>query len=275
MRSIILVSGQNAVGKTTTCNLLSEIAREKHIPYATKPISDLFFLLDEIMIDDHLNGGRGHYHEWCSHKRGGHSHLHNEPITPFTVTDNQLIDNMFAKFFNMLSSAATDRLCFAEWTGGMNTNPPDEPASEIDLSFSRIGKLLETGTFSSRWLDHVHAVIHPIADLNTRYALNRQQHSDLPEELDSGRVSPKKTITNLRIFGEDDFGHIRHIFEEKGIPVYYVDNTGDVLFFERIKKLAHQIFEDYLARKQQEHAETRYHSSHTIADDPLTCLYSR
>ncbi len=240
-RNIIIVAGQNSIGKTTTFNTLVEHAKASGIPHEPQPYSDLFFLVDSIKADDR-RGGLRHYHDWTSRREPGHHHSGEEPIIPFTVTDNEVVDDMFRDLFTALENAPSDRLIFVEWTGGRNVNPPEEPASRADFSFQRIRQLLQDGALPNAWLDRIAGVIHPVADTETRYALNDRKHSDSMEEIITGKVSPRKGSVVLDIFGEDDFSEITTLFTNRGIPIRTIHNDGSLRFAEQLQEVMGELF---------------------------------
>ncbi len=240
-RNIIIIAGQNAVGKTTTFNVLTQEAKQTKIPYEPRPFSDLFFMLNTLKEDDR-QGGFNHYHECCAQKEGGHNHSNGEAELPFTINNNKLIDAMFFDFFTALTISRTDRFLFIEWTGGRNINLPNEPASRADFSFERIGRMLQEGSLPSAWLERVYAVIHPTADNSTRHALNERKHTASLEEIATGTVSPIKSSVVLDIFGEDDFFHVESLLQNRGIPIYPIKNDATPRFYERLREASREFF---------------------------------
>ncbi|SRR5258708_38768249 len=92
--NFIIIAGQNSVGKTTTYNTLMEEAKTFLLSDNPHLFSDLLFMLNNLKIDD-KEGGFNHYHDWSFLKEGGHSHANREPILPFTIISNKIIDAMF------------------------------------------------------------------------------------------------------------------------------------------------------------------------------------
>jgi hypothetical protein len=240
-RNLIVIAGQNSVGKTTIFNTLIEEAKYFGIPNDPQPFSDLLFMLKNLEIDD-KQGGINHYHEWSLQKEGKHYHVAGEPIVPFIVTSNKIIDAMFHSFFTSLADAPTGRLHFVEWTGGRNINPDDEPASRADFSFERIGNMLQEGKLPTAWLDRICGVIHPTADNLKRYELNEKKHTASLEQIATGTVSPKKGAVVLDIFGKDDFFMIEDLLKTKGISTYSVNNEVTPLFYERVREISAELF---------------------------------
>jgi hypothetical protein len=240
--NIIIITGQNSVGKTTAFNILSQEANGYGISYETQPVSDFLHLLNNVRKDDEA-GGFHHYHEWTAEKKGGHSHRNKEPEVPFIVIGNKVIDGMFSDFFAFLSELPQSKnIYFAEWTSGININPPYEPASQVDCSFKKIAQSLQSGFLQRAWLNRVKAVIHPIADKDTRYDLNERKHSFLLQDLEEGNISPKKPRQVLDIFGKDDFSEIEGLFHSKNIPTYTIQNDANTLFIENLQEISKELF---------------------------------
>ena len=240
--NIIIITGQNSVGKTTAFNVLSQEAKRYEISYKTRPVSDFLHLLNNVRKDDET-GGFHHYHEWTAEKKGGHSHRNKEAEVPFIVIGNKIVDGMFYDFFAFLSNLPQSKsIYFAEWTGGMNINSQYEPASQVDFSFKRIAQLLMSGFLPGSWINRVKAVIHPVADMETRYKLNEKKHGFLLQELEEGNVSPKKPRQVLDIFGKDDFYEIEELFNSKNIPTYIIQNNADTLFMEQLREVSKELF---------------------------------
>ena len=102
-RDIIIVTGCNAVGKTTASNHLRKLATSYNIPYESKIIADSQCLLEAMEKDDR-EYGLHHTHDWCETYKNGHRHDRDQPIFPFTVTDNLLPDRMRKNFFKKLKN---------------------------------------------------------------------------------------------------------------------------------------------------------------------------
>lgn len=247
---IIIVAGQNSVGKTTTFRLLTQEAKKRKLLYNPEPFSDLFFMVRALQEDD-AQGGFNHYHEWSVWKDGGHRHDHGEAKLQFTVVSNKLVDAMFHNFFTALDHAPLDELLIVQWTGGKNVNLPNEPASRADFSFTRTGELLREGALPSTWLRNVRAVIHPVADTETRRTLNEMKHAITLEDALTEHLSPKKSLTVLDIFGKDDFVTIENIFLGDSIPVYSIRNDASPQFYAELREVARDIFLPRTAKAQR------------------------
>src|SRR5690242_16621204 len=123
-RDIIILTGRNAVGKTTAANYLRQLAASHNIPYENRLVAD-----SQMLFDD-KTGGLHHTHDWCVKGGKGHIHRSDEPEFPFTVTDNELPNTMRTHFFTRLTELPrTGSLWFVEWAAGVNTNPLYDPAS--------------------------------------------------------------------------------------------------------------------------------------------------
>jgi hypothetical protein len=239
---IILVVGQNCVGKTLATSLLYNFAIAKGIPIEKRVVSDSSYLFEQIEKDD-STGGLHHYHTWSKSKEGRHSHKSNEEKIPFILNDNTLIDRMFLHFFAALSTLP-DNGCFwlAEWAGGKNINSSSEPASKLDVSFERIERLLKTTTFPVDWLLRIKVVIHIAAINDIRYRLFINQSTFISiDNIKSGRQSPVSTEAVLNMYGIDDLDKVS-LFKDHNIPVYRLENNNDSNFFIKMEEIAKKIF---------------------------------
>ena len=101
---IIIVTGCNAVGKTTASNYLRNLASLRNIPHENRIVADSQCLF-EAMLSDDRGGGLHHTHDWCERDSKGHTHHLNQPLFPFTVTDSELPDIMRLQFFSQLAKS--------------------------------------------------------------------------------------------------------------------------------------------------------------------------
>jgi len=242
-KDIILIIGQNAVGKTTAVRYLTWIAEQRGIVYEPKPISDFFFLLKQTLMDDE-RGGFHHYHNWSKVKSYGHSHVNGEATIPFAVTHNDLVDGMQEEFLHAITLLPRfEKLRFVEWTGGINTNPPEEPVSQVDFSFNRIAKKMQEDLLGVQWIARVHAVIHISAQTTTRFFFNTKDSDDQPSQILSGQVSARRISTVLNLFGHDDFSKLEPFFKKAGVRfIFNVHNKGDDEFYEDLRRISDLIF---------------------------------
>lgn len=239
---IILVVGPSAAGKTDVLNDLRESCRIHGIPYMAKAVSDAHTILDRMREDDR-EGGHHHTHDWCARAIQGHTHLRREPTLPFTVTSNIIPDRMYSDFFARLATLPqTAETWFAEWSGGINTNPPEEAASRADFSYGRIGKKLFWEEYDDSWIPRVRAIIHPVTERSVRFALNAKRGIPSEWQIEYGTASWPLTDTGMNIFGEDDFETIRHQFFRVGIPVYEIRNDGDNGFRRELHAIKRDLF---------------------------------
>lgn len=244
-RDIIIVTGCNAVGKTTTTNYLRDQANLRNLPHENKIVADSQCLFEAMQLDDHT-GGLHHTHDWCITDTQGHSHPLDQPIFPFTVTDNELPDTMRRHFFTKLTALPkTGKLWFAEWAGGINTNPPDDPTSLIDYSYLKVKGMLQEERLPDGWLKRVKAVIHVKANSDVRIALNQRRtipSSAYPEALQGGTAFWKKDERVLRFYGRDDFDEIKDRFQSVNVPIHTIENDGESCFFQYLEILASTLF---------------------------------
>jgi hypothetical protein len=225
-RDTILVIGPSASGKTHVLNCLRDEAAALGIPLEEKPITDSHTIRDRMLQDD-TTGGFGHYHN--PEEVSGHNHKLGQPTVPFTLIGNKIPHGMMDDFFTLLMNHSQDgKLHFAEWSGGINTNNENEPASSADLSFTTIGRMLKEGKLPRQGLERVLAVIHPITPEEVRQLLNKNRKVPTPDEIEFGRASWFLQPAAMKIFGRDDAQILDELFRESGIErIYHVPNDGE------------------------------------------------
>lgn len=244
-QDIFLVVGPSAAGKTEILNDLRSTCWVYEIPHIATAASDSHTILDRMREDDR-EGGSNHTHNWCERDSQGHGHFNGEAILPFTVTSNHIPDLMYDDFFALLANLPqTDQLRFAEWSGGVNTNLPEEPASLADLSFGRIVGKLFHGEYTNSWIPRVRAIIHPIADRETRFALNAGRGTPSPWQITQGTASWRLSDAAMNIFGEDDFASIQHEFLNRGVPVFEILNDGDQSLRQELHAIKRDLFPNH------------------------------
>lgn len=240
-RDIIIVTGCNAVGKTTASNHLRELATLYNIPHENIIIADSQCLFEAMQMDD-LDGGFHHTHDRCQPGIQGHSHHSDLPIFPFTVIDNELPNQMRKRFFNKLTKLhSKGKFWFVEWAGGVNSNQD----SSIDYSYARVKCMLEEGMLPTKWLKRVKAIIHVTAEEQVRFALNKQRSVPFfprPEAIENGTAFWQKDERVLQFYGRDDFIEIQGLLEKADITVYTIKNIGSRCFFEDLEIAAKKIF---------------------------------
>ena len=244
-RDIIIVTGCNAVGKTTASNYLRELASLRNIPHENRIVADSQCLFEAMQSDDR-GGGSHHTHDWCERDSKGHTHHLNQPLFPFTVTDNELPDIMRLQFFSQLAKLPkSGNLWFVEWAAGVNTHSLEDPASCIDYSYAKVKSMLQEGSLPDGWLSRVEAVIHLEANYYVRLRLNAQRPIPgfaQPEALEQGTAFWLKTEKVLRFYGRDDFIEIEDLLWNAGIPVRNLNNDGGQAFYKILAEVAPAIF---------------------------------
>lgn len=248
-RDIIIVTGCNAVGKTTASNHLREWANKQNILYEKSIIADSQCLFEAMQKDD-LEGGFHHTHDWCQPGIQGHSHYLDQPVFPFTVTDNELPNTMRQQFFSKLTELPNaGKLWFVEWAGGINTNPPEDPASCIDYSYSLVKRMFYDGTIPNGWLKRIKAVIHVEASPSVRFELNKKRV--IPslarvEAIEAGTAFWKKDEKVLQFYGLDDFNEIKEQLFPAKIRIYKLNNDGEgkESFFKNLDLIVNDLFSD-------------------------------
>lgn len=246
MKDIILIAGPNAVGKTTASSYLMQIARERGIAYEPTPVDDFSYLFKQVLKDD-LSGGHHHYHDWSEERSKGHSHANGGAYIPFVVTHTALSDSMHNEFFSAIASLPKmGKLWFVEWTGGGNTNPPDNPAAHTDFSFTRASKMIKEGRWPIQWLERIYAVIHTSADIETRFLLNTKD-SEYPHlKESSGQILVRRITTVLEIFGQDDFSSIEPLFRNAGMELIFdLCNKGGDRFYDELASISDSLFNNF------------------------------
>ncbi len=243
-RDIIIVTGCNAVGKTTASNYLRKLTNLRKILYENCIIADSLCLFEAMQLDDQ-EGGLHHTHDWCAKDIKGHIHDLDQPIFPFTVTDNELPNRMRIQFFTTLTNLQSGKLWFVEWAAGVNTNALKDSSSSIDYSYATVKKMLLEGSLPDGWLSRIKAIIHLEADYPVRFALNQKRcipSSPQVEAIENGTAFWQKDERVLRFYGCDDFSRIKRLFRKAGIPIYTIKNDGGTRFFGRLGKVANALF---------------------------------
>jgi hypothetical protein len=242
-KDIVLIIGQNAVGKTTAFRSLTWMAEQRGIAHESEPVSDFLFILKQALMDDERGGFR-HYHNWSATKLGGHCHANGEATIPFAITHNDLVECMQEDFLSAITGLPqSEKLRFVEWTGGTNTNPPEEPASQVDFSFNRVSKKIQEDLLPIQWIERVHAVIHISAETTTRIFFNAKDSSDQSPQILSGHASARRMPTVLNFFGHDDFCKIEPFFKKAGVRfIFDICNKGDERFYKDLRRISDVIF---------------------------------
>src|SRR5205085_8886753 len=125
------------------------------------------------------------------------------------------------------------KLRFVEWTGGINTNPSEEPAAQVDFSFNRVAKKIQEDLLPIQWVERVHAVIHISAETTTRIFFNTKDSDEQSSQILSGHASARRMPTVLNLFGHSDFYKIEPFFKKTGVRlICHICNKGDAGFYE-------------------------------------------
>lgn len=242
---MIIVTGCNAAGKTTTSNYLRTWAKLHNIPHEDKIVTDSQYLFEAMQEDDQA-GGLHHTHDWCMTGAQGHSHCSDQPLFPFTVTDNELPNQMRQQFFTKLTALSkTGKLWFVEWAAGVNTNPREDPASCIDYSYAKVKRMLHEESLPDSWLKRVRAIIHLEADFDVRLRLNKRRSIPAlarPEALEQGTAFWLKNERILRFYGFDDFDQIEDRLQAAGVSIYALENDGGSRFYQSLESVANALF---------------------------------
>lgn len=218
-RDVILVIGPSASGKTHALNLLrNEVAVTYGLQHELIPLSDSHTILERVREDD-LSGGRHHYHPWTRGMKT-HHHRDNPDIIPFTLAGNKIGHAFVRDFFqNLARLPYTGAIRYAEWSGGRNINTKDDPASQTDLSFTTITRLIRENNIPSEGLDRIIAAIHVATPHEYRMRLNENRSIPTDNDIKFGLASWPLGQTAMNIFGEDDFGNeTKELLEEHHVP---------------------------------------------------------
>jgi hypothetical protein len=250
--NIVVVTGRNAVGKTTATTYLRYWCLSHGIPCERHAITDAQSLFKAMQLDDEV-GGLHHTHEWCLSGNTdyyiGHTHQEYKPILPFTVIGNKIPDAMLDDFFTKLSQVPrSDTIYFVEWAAGSNTNPTNTSASEVDYSYTKVKRMFHEGSLPTSWLEQVHSVIHLEASDELRIDFNERNYIPCLEEILNGTGSWPISQMVLRFYGIDDFSEIKDIFKVRNIPVYDLQNDGSEFFEKELESLAQNLFYSYLEK---------------------------
>ena len=233
IRDTIMVVGPSACGKTAGMNILRHvIGTEYGLPQQFSPLSDSHTILARVREDDE-SGGHNHYHPWMTKEArlsGVHTHADHPELTPFTLAGREIGFAFMKDFFEDLINLEHDGVFkYAEWSGGINVNSPDDPASRTDISFATIAKLLFDGTIPSGGLDRVRGIIHVTTKDSVRNVLNDTRGVPTAQQIRDGSASWRLDDTAMKIFGVDDFQNVytRELFQNHKIPfVTTVFNDG-------------------------------------------------
>ena len=181
---IILITGCNVVGKTTAIYHLTKYIGIEKVHCNT--VTDSRYMLGAIRQDD-KSDGLHHTHGWCNKSNVGHKHRseENEPMFPFTVTDNTIPDATFDLFFTALNRLPhiSNKIYLVELAGGKNTLPASDPSSTVDYSYTKIKKMYLDNPKYQAWLARVHAVIHITADDEIRQNLKDKRLMHYPKDI--------------------------------------------------------------------------------------------
>ena len=225
IRDTIIVAGPSACGKTEALNNLRKIIGiEYKLPQEFTPLSDSHTILACVREDD-ASGGKHHYHPWMTQEErlvGGHNHANHPELTPFTLAGREIGFAFMGDFFKELMNLPHDDglIKYAEWSGGINVNKPEDPASRTDVSFTTIARLLLDGTFPAAGLERVKGIIHVATTRDDRNQLNDQRGVPTEDDIRFGLASWQLDRTAMNIFGKDDFRNMNTmaLFQRYHIP---------------------------------------------------------
>ncbi|MBI3577058.1 hypothetical protein HY086_03410 [Candidatus Gottesmanbacteria bacterium] len=233
-RNIFLVVGPFGDGKTHFLNLLRDvIVPEFGFPLEYVPISDAHTITKRLLEDDETSGVN-HYHPATREAAlvGDFHHKHDDSLNiyPFTVAGNQIITAMTIDFLHRLNQVpAGNTIHLAEWSLGVNTNKPSEPASRTTaFSCDTIAQYLHDGTYPTEGFQKVFAVIHPVTTFDNRLRFNAMRDIPSSEDIALGRKSWMIAPEGMNITGEDNFEILVPVLQSFGIP-FIVDVPNNVL----------------------------------------------
>lgn len=242
---MIIITGCNSVGKSTTSNYLLKLATSYKIPHENRIVDDSQCLFEAMQLDDR-EGGLHHTHDWCKKNAPGHTHNLDQPIFPFTVTDNELPNRMRIHYFTKLTNLPiTGKLWFAIWSAGVNTNPPADPTSRVDYSYATVKKLLLEGSLPDGWIKRTKAIIHLKADFSVRIALNKLRPLPTSAEQEAQEKDSAFWLKDervLRFYGFDDFSEIEGLFETASASIHTIENDGGNHFYTYLEALGDALF---------------------------------
>lgn len=247
-RDIILVVGQNCVGKTKACTILATQLADNGLRCVASVLNDSQFLMRRVMLDDQ-GGGYGHYHPWCEperpHQKRGHQHQSQSSV-PFMVSSQNVVDSASFDFFSALNNLPRgQQLYIAELTGGENTNNAACPQAALDISFARQAKLLQHGALPREWVQRVLAVVHLTTEPRLRLAASRLEMALHESEVLPGTLSPMKEPVTLDVFGRDDFHCLTPVLHEHGVHrIYDLKNDFTDQFSKQLSEVSDELSVD-------------------------------
>ena len=231
-QNLIVVAGPFSSGKTHTIGQIHKFFWDYNLFY-DKPITDAVYIGEALDADHRYNNGMNHMHDNQRRPRE-HEHYPGEPNLQFSVTGDYIPHYMHTRFFHDLSRKWWDNhLWIVEWSGGANTNSPDNPASYADYSFATQVEGLRSGLYDNTWMSRVLMVIHPlVSDNGLRDELNNRRkgkRDPTQAEIESGMRSWWIPKSGMRITGHNDFLDAISTLERMGLSgkIHVIPNDGD------------------------------------------------
>lgn len=214
----IFIVGLPLVGKTTLRDEISGAPELEDIRSYLGGIATITdfdnFLLPEVIRDDALTGGAGHYHLWNKPTERGqttvHTHADGSPTIPFGLVDQSIMSRADTKLAQAVAGAPLGQPLVVEWAHGRKLPdfPNDHPLGVIDCSAWEKSKLLTDSRFNL--LRRIHKVIHITMQHEVRSALNNAAL----ERMVTVPTVDARPPTLLNAMGIDDFDDIRHLYKK-------------------------------------------------------------
>ena len=254
VRDLIIVGGQNAIGKTTAIKALCDLMLIKGFSCEYPLRGDYARLLEKTLEDDKI-GGKHHFHYWCpienpnDIKEHFYKDLELTPMEPFFAIGNKLRDEALCEKLQGLAELPTlvNHFWVTDLVGGINTHSKGTIFSRSDGSFRRISTMLDEGLLPNSFLDRVYAAIHLTIKEELRILLFEKRHNfalQTANKKQANVIAELKPIEALRLYGKDDFDEIKNLFIESGaIHVCDINNNGDGSFFNHIQNECENLIE--------------------------------
>src|SRR5258708_4505305 len=241
-RDIIMISGQNAVGKSTAMEVLKQVLRSqctqvKEIAFGYKR------LFEKIVTDTE---GEYHFHPtWHteSNPKNIKGHIHKDtvlhPYEPFTEIGNTLNIEVLQEKFNSLENLSylPNQIILTDLARGVNTNPSQTVEALADYSFQLTKKLMHKNVLPVKWLTRVKVWIHITMKEDLRWKAFSDRNLLSISKSQKSHLAWVKSTESFHMFGNDDFSEFSEVLQSANIPyIFSINNDLTPRFFQNIKE---------------------------------------
>lgn len=254
-QNLIVIAAPFAGGKTHTIGQIDSFLFDHNL-FSGRPITDSTYIEDALESDHRYNNGMNHMHANQTRPEP-HEHYPGEPNLHFSVTGSYVPHYMYKHFFHDLSQAHFDNYLWAvEWSGGANTNSPDNPASHADYSFVSQVEGMRSGIYERGWISKVLMVIHPeVPDGSARFELNqrRKDRRDPTEaEIAAGMASWWIPEPGMKITGRNDFPDAIPLLEDMGLSgrIHTIKNDGGKGYDQELRRILDKVIVPILREQE-------------------------